>query len=151
GGGRPDVRPRPLRPRTPRRQRPRPDARPARPLRPAGDRAHGLRHGGGRESQPGGRIRRPPREADHLRPAREGDRAVLRLPGWPRAGEKGVSACYPEREGNRISRNRVRTIGRSAAVAVGLLLLLASHPALLLAEEHATIVWKGESHPVGTM
>jgi N-acetylmuramoyl-L-alanine amidase len=36
-------------------------------------------------------------------------------------------------------------------VAAGLLLLLAIFPASLGAEEHATIVWKGESHPVGTL
>jgi N-acetylmuramoyl-L-alanine amidase len=60
-------------------------------------------------------------------------------------------ACYPDREENRISLTKNRPIGRTAAVAAGLLFLLATLSAALGAEEHATIVWKGESHPVGTL
>jgi len=57
----------------------------------------------------------------------------------------------PLREGYCISRKNIRPIGRAAAFAAGFFFLLAGIPSSVRAEERATIVWKGEAHPIGTI
>jgi N-acetylmuramoyl-L-alanine amidase len=72
-----------------------------------------------------------------------------RKPKIPGLTPRLFRACYPHRRISRRTHSRFRD--RRAALLTAAFALLLALPAAVRAEERATILWKGETFPIGTL